>query len=342
MENKISRPDSGNNPYAEGRCGVAVRLVGSTPTLFTMNTNEIQIKKISHSQAATYNNCNYKWYLSYVEGWRTKTLAGPPHTGILIHELLQVFYDNFNKLGAVESYALVKLKALEQVQALIEEDANLLPRASVALKITEKYIRQFSPYEDKNWNVLATEYHFEAPIVTPNGREITIEGYIDVLVSINGKLWIVDHKSVVSRFWDEVQIQLDSQFTTYAACMNILGYPVQGIIVNQVNTYQYKDYEKEPVEKFFRRVRTLRSQTEQQNTLREVAFVIDDIVDHLERDRPFKKSLTKDCKNCNFAEVCMYTLKGLDVQGFLQQNHKQKTARPQETNTNAIFEIETP
>ena len=306
-----------------------------------MSEINIELPRVSHSQMAVFNQCNYKWQLMYKDRWKSIELAQAPHQGILGHELLEIYYNHLNTLGSKKAYELVKLHAQVQFTELMTKDEKFIQRGATALRVVDKYVKEFSPYEDKNWNVLKTEYKFEVPIITPTGKEVVIEGYIDALVSIKNKLWIVDHKFVMSNFWDEVAVNIDSQFTTYAACMNLLGYPVQGIIVNQLNMYQYKNYDKEPPEKFFRRVKTNRSMIEQQNTLREIAYLVDDMFDRQERDLPMRKSLTKDCKNCSFVDVCLFHLKGIDPEPFLLQTHA-KRGPSQYSASNSIFEIEIP
>src|SRR5215831_17037876 len=135
--------------------------------------------KVSHSQVMTWAHCRKYWQYNYIQGI---VPARPPdkkfEMGDYLHGKLDIFYQML-KVGWDRE------KLADQMQALILEDykADGSNGETIlrALKVFNRYIAEISGQIDDGITVVESEYHFELPMVTPKGRDYTLEGYVDLL-----------------------------------------------------------------------------------------------------------------------------------------------------------------
>jgi hypothetical protein len=274
---------------------------------------------LSHSQVNVFNTCEYKWYLRYVEGYSKKDdYSEAAFMGTTIHAFLQKWYTTLS---------LDALKEELRVQ-LIGCNPDHMSLITYAYRVVYRYCTEFVPTED-NFEVLGAEVHFEVPLKSPKGREFTVQGYVDLIFKRGNNIFIVDHKTVSSTFRSEMQVELDSQLTTYAALLPYTTFlqghgTVDGVIINQLNRYEYK--KDEPViNKLVKRTLSYRSMAQKISCLEQLGHVADSMFDKLEASKPvYRKVLNNDCIKCEFAECCLYSMKGVDPRPFLEQSHKKK------------------
>lgn len=261
---------------------------------------------VSYSQVQAWLRCMKLWDHSYNEGLMSKTEPDYLRLGSYIHVLLEIFY-NHKKYGfpdrevreLIENYAIEKLT--------VDLPVESLGIVTLALRLVLRYIDDVAPVMDAGARILGVEHHFAKQLVSPKGREFYLQGYIDLILEIEGKRWIVDHKSTGNRIWSITELMMDGQLTTYAAVIP----DIFGVAVNFFNTYDYKDWWTTPIEKLYKRLPAHRSEAEKNNVLHNFGVIVDDMLDRRETGN-YPYSLTKDCARCKFNELCLIELKGFD------------------------------
>lgn len=274
---------------------------------------------ISHSQLGTWNRCRFAYNLSYVQGWTTKKDKEYFVRGGEIHKILADYYRGVQQ-GKFEYGNPAVVKAWMQAALASDKvDYEMIDQISWLL---QRYIYDYSMFEDKGVEVVEVEKELTIDLETPKGRTVTLHGILDLLKRVNGKLWLVDHKSAGNAsFWSENQIQMDSQLPTYQALLNRHGYDIFGCEFNFLNTYAYKKRDDVSPEKLFKRARTYRTDIETDNILHEFGLACDDIIDNRGNVR---RSLTKDCDRCQFFDPCHLSLKGMNIEELMPASFRQK------------------
>lgn len=275
-----------------------------------------EIPIVSHSQLTTLDRCSFAWDISYVKGWRPKERKRSLETGSMIHELLAVWYREQDERCVDE--------AIEKWLETANTETFALQSAAHAAWLVKEYIQKFAPSHDR-FEIISVEEHFEIPLVTPKGREYHLQGYTDLVTRQEGQIWLWDHKSG-AKFWNPTEVMMDSQMPLYAAAMRAQGRDVFGIVINMLNTYDYKDKSKATPDKLFRRELTYRTPEELNAILLNAGMMVDEIIDGPE----IRRSLRKDCSFCQFQEPCLLSLKGLPIEDILPATCELKSSYQRE------------
>lgn len=285
----------------------------------------VEILTVSNSQIDVWDRCEFRWYLNYgLELVPNRKMQTHFQVGTFSHSLLEVHYEA-RKNGIKDTYPLVVKYA--QTVKFDGDDLAQLTAFKRSLRIVERYIREYAPKHD-NFRVLATERHFVVELVTPKGRPYRIQGYFDMLIEMDGKLWIVDHKTTGSgTFWSVKKLLKDSQMTTYILGLREQGYNVFGCVVNQLNTYDYAKFEQEPMEKLFRRERVYRTDAQIKNLAKTISKVVDEMYDKQESGE-YRKSNRYDCDKCPYFTPCLYDDKGMSMAPELAASFRKRDPRP--------------
>lgn len=269
------------------------------------------LPKVSFNQLLSWDRCRFLWKLKYIDKMDT-TRKGPAlQLGTMGHELLCDWYAT----GVDHSDSFAN-KWMSDWSSLRPEEHQAI---ATAITMFKAYIYEFAPQADRHYTVESLEEHFEVELTTPTGRPYILEGYIDqVRLDQNGHRWVDDYKWT-QRFWSPLEIQMDGQLTYYAAALAILGRPVHGTSLTQVNTYPYKDRSKKTVDDLFKRELIYRSPQEQAAVMHEVGLMVDDMLDVRGSNTPddYRRSLRRDCNRCYFQEPCALGLKGVDPVAFM-------------------------
>ena len=261
---------------------------------------------ISYSQISAWQKCMRAWKWNYLQE------IVPIHTqdylrlGTYVHKLLEIGYLHLQfGFSTKETVEIVRDYASTRIGAtLTTEDLGVLVKA---LRLVMAYFEKMQKVFDEHARIKQVEYHFKLQLHTPQGRIFFLQGYVDLVLEIEGKIWIVDHKTTAGKFWSPLQLQMDGQLSTYSASMaNVFG-----VAVNFLNTYDYKDFHAQPVTKLFKRVISYRTPKEKESILQNFGVIVDEILDRKERDA-FPYSLTSNCPRCPYAELCLMEMKGFD------------------------------
>ncbi len=303
----------------------------------------------SFSQLAQWDKCRYAWHLTYNENLMLAGPKGRPLSfGSLTHELLADFYltpeiielqNEFRPVGEDKVY---KRGHRELLVEYINNGGDHEVAVSTG-KLMDRYVNDFAPFNDK-FRVREVEGHFELELVTPKGREFTLQGYVDGLIEMSGELIVLEHKTYNSRPWSPNEIQMDVQTTIYCIAMEKLyGRPVKTAMYNFLNSYPYKNIQNESPDKLFKRVSVFRSPVEQAFVINEVGNTVDQILDAEQQVgvkyhsdimdlaspfvelNPYKKSLGKACSMCQFQQICLSEMKGIPTDGIKKNLYTERT-----------------
>lgn len=283
--------------------------------------------KVSHNQLQVWSSCEQKWHYSYQLKLQPKVKAHYFSTGDFTHKGLEVVY-NSRMAGLSWDETILKLVAWwkEQAPAMMNENIESFKKAT---RILKRYVSQFAPKADAGMRILGVETHFEVDIPTPAGNSVTVEGYMDLIVEINGVLFAWDHKTVgSSSFWTQEEAMLDPQFGIYTLALREMGYPIKGFLINQLNTYDYAKFDQEPNEKLFKRLETYRTDQHLRSIARNIGQMADELISKRDGEKPLIRHLSKTtCKGCIFRQPCLYEMKGIDVTNLLAADYMKRAGR---------------
>jgi hypothetical protein len=295
--------------------------------------------KVSHSQLQVWSSCEQKWYYSYLLGLQPKIKAHYFSTGDFVHKGLECVYSVRREGGTWDDSIRALIRTWkEQAPAMMAENIQSFNKAT---RILKRYVSQYAPVADMGMRILGVEVHFEQDIPTPAGNKITIEGYIDLLVEINGVLFAWDHKTIGSAtFWTQEEAMLDPQFGIYTLALRLQGYPVKGFIVNQLNVYDYAKFDEQPNDKLFKRLETYRTDVQLEAIGENVGMMADELIAKREGNKKFIRHLSKTtCKGCIFRQPCLYEMKGIDVSNLIEQDFVKRGQRNGEVDEEHIEDM---
>jgi hypothetical protein len=275
----------------------------------------------SYSQLQSWDRCEMQWHYGYVQKW-TKD-SDHWNFGTEIHLALGYWYElAVDKVPKEKRFPLMDRYFARRVNLIMEDNIAHLPVVSRCMWIAMRYFGEYAPVEDRGHKILAAEHHFTVPFQTGSKRNFILQGYIDLLTSYEGKLWAWDHKSSEGQFWTPVECMMESQTPLYCAALREQGMNVHGVIINMINSYDYKKPGEQAIEKLFRREKNYRTGKELDSIVQEMKWMVDDLIDKYDMPR---RSLRRDCgKRCTFQDPCLMKLKGIDDTPFLISDFKKK------------------
>lgn len=298
-------------------------------------TPELVVKKkarrISPTQLSVWHSCEQKWHYNYVEDLVPRSQPAYFARGTLVHEVLSIYYQLLQgglKPGSQEAIKMTMEWVAEDLTFKNLQGGNATMYAEV-LRVVNRYMRDWSPVVDRDLKILEVEKLLQVLLTTPKGREVILEGILDLLVMRRDyTVWILDHKSTgIGQFWSQMALQMDSQLPTYIAVTELLGTPVHGMILNEINTYPYKNFDNEPIDKIFRRTPSSRNVNELRYILMNYLRAVDDQEDKLESGLPIVRNLTRNCDRCMYNELCQFAVKGIPTETLKAQKFKKKDAQ---------------
>lgn len=254
------------------------------------------IVSIHTSDKNTFKTCRQQWDFSSElrRGWRPKKAAMALDFGTAMHASWEVYYDpktwhlvrgdiatrdtrqticdlavaRFDsemRRQKLESLTTRKMEALDPVEQ-IEYDTHM----DLGHGMLRHYF-EWCPLRD-TFTPVAVEIKFSIPILVPatgeqmvhpvTGELVFYEGRIDeVLMDDNGLYWVWDDKTA-ARYVDIEYLELDEQCLAYIWAGIQSGFPIVGMIYNEV----YKGYPQPPQENKTRRQGRSFSVNKQQDT----------------------------------------------------------------------------
>lgn len=266
--------------------------------------------QISPTKLQTWQKCQYQYFLKYIERWEPQEEPVKFAKGNFIHAALEAYY---------QERILQRENPEDTLKRFIMDSPNsewaerLHPDTLLAgCNVLSRYL-PYAVEHDRQWEFLKVEEYFESYFRTPAGNEFKLNGYADVIARHREtkKIWTWDHK-FTSRFWNPLEITTDIQQPLYLiGIRQALKLPITGIFVNQIKSYEYKDWSKVTPDKLFRREVGYRTDQELRNILRNTGQHVDTILSKQPTPINFARSLERDCnRKCDLADLCTSRLKG--------------------------------
>lgn len=281
-----------------------------------MNTSNVLLDTedlYSNSRINVWNTCPMQERYIYVDrkvaGTNPSMMLGTfIHENLeMIYEYCRVFYDGHVQPLPSEVLMAICIPAPDEADGL----EQTLRYQSGMLSL--RYHNEYMPQVDKNMRILAVEEKIVLPISTPKGRTVQFVQYVD-LVYMNTMLqevWSTDHKSS-GTFWTREQVEHDAQQATYFANLRHLGYPVTGVVVNNILTT--KAAAKKPTHEIFQRISVRPSAERVARVLENLGKTVDRMIDSREDPHMnYGKNCVKSRNGfggCSFDAVCTAKMDG--------------------------------
>lgn len=264
----------------------------------------------------SYDYCEQQWSWAYQE---RITPVGNKNVamdlGTYVHEGMDVYYSNGCDPQAVLAWMQATLDDMRPDEVV---------EVSKALFFLKLYMDRVAPVKDKGHKIISSEIHLVIPYKTPKGRQVLIQAYIDLLTRADGLYWLWDHKTLNQKFWAKSKLESDFQTTLYCAMLRRLNYVVRNILINQVNTYLYKDAKNQPLDKYFQRGFTVRTDPQlnfaEKHALRKIDRIIDNSADPV-------MAWGWRCAGCHYRELCNSVQIGLSPSNLIKAKFKQRESR---------------
>lgn len=236
----------------------------------------------SHSELESAQRCPFQHQLSYIERWsKPKAEDSAAGKGTIWHSVMQAHY---TAIKDAQDYAYVESGhwlAFDVEEALAEAKRKVY--VDVLPKVKDQDVRDLMEWMyrgyvdyfgiDIEWEILGVEVFGQTPLepaiadqfppLVPgveNRDLFQFKYYVDLLVRENGRVWVVDHKSV-HNFPKELDLDLDAQFDRYTWALQQQGHDVFGQQYNMARRQKLKVKDQE-LEDRHRRAKTYRSKTE--------------------------------------------------------------------------------
>lgn len=184
-----------------------------------------ELKLVTTSELRTLRRCKLEHHYSYRLGYREIDKAGPLRFGLATHNALEVWWGR-ETLGNLA----LTLEAIDRYGEIDEYE-----RAKCRAMMLAYHAR----WLDADFEVLAVEKQFEAPLINPTtgapSKTYRIGGKIDAIIRLpNEDVFIVEHKTsgvecgFETPYWKK--LRLDPQISTYYVGARALGYDVKGCL----------------------------------------------------------------------------------------------------------------
>lgn len=270
---------------------------------------------LSYSQLQVIDRCDFLWYVKYGLKLNSKQKKERLDIGSFGHLLLQDLFLKISegmtqqewvehRLGAMVMGITDTLNFEDQVQSLF-----------TAMKVVRRYCTSDVL---SGHHPVGVEQHFFVLVTTQQGHRLVLQGYVDLItVDPRGRVWVWDHK-LPQKLWSPLKVKMAYQLPLYEILLRADGMAVHGTIVNQLNSYDYKNPEKEPDAKLFRRDEIVWTPIQLQNIWSEFLALVDDAFELIEGRRPARRSIRDDCVGCDIAYGCSASLMGEDIREAMQ------------------------
>lgn len=193
----------------------------------------------------SYRQCPHKHQLEYKERWQSPNRSPALARGTLFHKVMEAHYRGL-QMNPRTTPAADRLRAsrgLAQAQLSAFRLAGTDPEVVDLVEwMYEGYVDMYA--DDPDWEIVEVERQYVVPLRTASGQKsrFSVKLAIDLLVrdwSMQGKLWLVDHKSgrdLPAR----KEVDLSDQFGIYVWALKQVGVDVFGCQWNAARTQRNK------------------------------------------------------------------------------------------------------
>jgi PD-(D/E)XK nuclease superfamily len=287
---------------------------------------------VSPSQMSMWYRCRYAWKLSKIDqiGDQDRKPIGAANKGQIFHKFMQWYYTACIGRPVGRLNELGQMKALDYVKASYSADPDLFRVFTIFIAYTDWAAKH------EELVPLGAEVETFAPtgLVSRDGRDIYLHGFIDLLADLLGKIIFVDHKSHTSRPWTKSRLFYDHQFYFYWLMLELQGVHVDGAFVNSVDLNIPADSKKfkanvvgvgtKNIRPRFERIRLSERDVKLQ-------FYLDQFLTNIKEmwcatDPVYPMRLSSDCDYCVFKEHIEFDARGRS-EGALVALHNRLTTQ---------------
>lgn len=276
--------------------------------------------KISPSQISVWQDCPTKWKFNYVDALKKKQISKLYFdVGNYFHELSHVYYQ-FLQAGYKAGDPFV----IDMMMNRIRNDMNDMTEDSVEVYSTvssmmSRFLSYQSPKIDKDIEVISVEHFIEEQVITPQGNEVILQGYVDLIYRDKaGNLRLRDHKTGTNPGnWRPEKLKLMPQLLFYIAIYKLgHGEIINQVEVSYINSRVYKT--KQPaIEDQFKLLRHIHSDKALETYLEDILH----LVDFMLSVPPYKRYST-ECASCPYFDICQLEVKGMPTENLIKSNYE--------------------
>lgn len=286
-----------------------------------------------------WGNCPQSWEFAYVDGIKRKGSKTFFDLGNYFHELSHVYYQLIEQGGKPgDKFALdyIMSRIRRDLATVSEDNIEIMNRV---MKMMSRFITEQSPRIDNRIEILGVELHMEVSYVTPKGRDVILQGYIDLLYRDMAKrVRVRDHKTGANAgSWNQRKLELLPQLLSYLVLVHDFTEhkPIDGEI-SFINSYDYK--KKIPTtDEMFALYRNVYTQYAVDKFREHLLRTMDAILDRKEVGYAHT-NYSSDCASCQYFDICTLALRGADTQPVISQRYE-KVERDYGTNSLTAVEI---
>lgn len=298
---------------------------------------------VSFSELDTYRQCPLKHFLAYKQRWTKPPEEGSPLSkGSLWHAVMEAHYlvikaeqDEWEAAngGRIPFSDTDKILARcwEAVRPhLFDEKGNQTDDQALIQWMYEGYVEKYGI--DHGWRILAVEYKLAEylPGFHAEDESYVLKGKLDLIVQdqLNGKVWVVDHKSGAN-LPGQFDLEIDDQFGVYTWLLQKQGLKVIGSIHNAARTTRnqadFPGYvgksKPQTLEQRMSRTVLNRSNKELENLIRDAEAVAVNMYPPVDAELPLYSSPDpRQCGwKCDFKEIHLIARKGRSLPTVLQE-----------------------
>lgn len=283
---------------------------------------------ISDSQATAWLTCERKWMFSYVFEKTSATRSRALNLGIIVHDMLEVF---FLSIQAGADKAEARLTTMLRLTHLFETEGHSADILTTAYMLVDRYINQDTIHS--NSRILEVETDFFLPINNEYWYGLRLDLLVEAQVGRQkGKILLIDHKTTYD-FWQPNDLLLLPQMPKYVMAVRFSGYPVHEAYINQIRTrFDSNKIPDKSNEDLFKRSpvgitdeRTASALSHQMVASERIMSMRNKPLPLIEAEcLPVQNKMV--CKNCPFMDPCIKMEDGYSATGALGENYIAKTS----------------
>lgn len=281
-----------------------------------------QVPWLSYSQLQTADRCGYLWYVKYQMKLKpAKSNTKYLDRGDYVHRFLHDLY-TMVATGQMTQHEWLEQRMDSVLMDIIDslDFQDQIKYAHNALKVVQRYC---------NSDILSghapvgSEEHFFVLVTLPDSRQFVLQGYVDLITMDEKNLvWVWDHKAP-ERLWPRVRTWWAIQLPIYLILMRASGISVHGTVINQLNAFDYKNFDNEPDDKLYDRIFQVWTPAQLNNMWAEFLALATDVLDMREGRRQIRRSIRDDsCYKCDMMRPCNAHLSGEDLTTAVEVHSK--------------------
>lgn len=313
--------------------------------------------KVSYSRISTFQGCSYEHKLRYIDGLYPIRVEKPLYKGSAIHELLEQRAKHLINPEEMTWQQYLKDVLSPKYDLLADSDKELI---GDFINDAEKIMKQYDwVYENETVIYKETEKWIERILFNAKDEPLIFVGKVDAIVELNGKQYLLEHKTFSSTKMSLGDAWINFQASVYAYVLNkYYGYHIEGVLWDLIKSEPYSDpnilkngsYGKQPG------TVTLMSfssnpgpevldqvKDNHYNFLtRFITPLVPNAVDvfwkqlvkisrmmYFQKDKIIAvKNLTRDCSWCSYKDICQAELTGGDVEYIKTLLFSRKEEKP--------------